>query len=171
MDTELSHDSLPTSTNPEELLSDDKASSPEEKAYYAKTDVESTQELEDSDDLVLADERDVATHVITIEDDPSANPWTFRSFFIGIGLSAFGGVLAEIYYFKPQTVLVSTMFLAIISYVVCSNSPSGSTKLRLIHSDRHTYGNSYTTERASSLPEPCSVQQERECVHRYQSGS
>jgi len=118
MDTELSHDSLPTSTNPEELLSDDKASSPEEKAYYAKTDVESTQELEDSDDLVLADERDVATHVITIEDDPSANPWTFRSFFIGIGLSAFGGVLAEIYYFKPQTVLVSTMFLAIISYVI-----------------------------------------------------
>ncbi|KLO16064.1 OPT oligopeptide transporter [Schizopora paradoxa] len=36
---------------------------------------------------------------------------------IGLGLSAFGGVLAEIYYFKPQTVLVSTMFLAIISYV------------------------------------------------------
>lgn len=33
-----------------------------------------------------------------------------------------GGVLtmheAEIYYFKPQTVLVSTMFLAIISYVL-----------------------------------------------------
>lgn len=27
-------------------------------------------------------------------------------------------VLAEIYYFKPQTVLVSTMFLAIISYVL-----------------------------------------------------
>ena len=26
--------------------------------------------------------------------------------------------VAEIYYFKPQTVLVSTMFLAIISYVL-----------------------------------------------------
>jgi hypothetical protein len=128
---ELSHDGLPT--NPEGALYDDKASSSpvNEKAYYTKTDVESTQEPEDGDDLVLADERDIATHVITIEDDPSANPWTFRSFFIGIGLSAFGGVLAEIYYFKPQTVLVSTMFLAIISYVVRSNSPSGSMKLRL----------------------------------------
>ena len=28
------------------------------------------------------------------------------------------GVTAEIYYFKPQTVLVSTMFLAIIAYVL-----------------------------------------------------
>ncbi|KAI0256212.1 OPT oligopeptide transporter [Lactifluus subvellereus] len=66
---------------------------------------------------VLRNERDIVTHIISVEDDPSLNPWTFRSFFIGIGLSAFGGVLAEIYYFKPQTVLVSTMFLAIISYV------------------------------------------------------
>jgi hypothetical protein len=136
MDTEkleLSRDGLPTSTNPEGVSSHDKASSlvDDEKAYYTKTDVESSHESEDSDDHVLADERDIATHVITIEDDPSANPWTFRSFFIGIGLSAFGGVLAEIYYFKPQTVLVSTMFLAIISYVVCSNSPSGSVKPRL----------------------------------------
>jgi OPT family small oligopeptide transporter len=55
---------------------------------------------------------------VSIHDDPSLNPWTIRAFVIGIGLSAFGGVLAEIYYFKPQTVLVSVMFLAIISYVL-----------------------------------------------------
>ncbi|KDR78980.1 hypothetical protein GALMADRAFT_224231 [Galerina marginata CBS 339.88] len=67
---------------------------------------------------VLENERDIATHVITLHDDPTLNPWTLRAFIIGIGLSAFGGVLAEIYYFKPQTVLVSTMFLAIISYVL-----------------------------------------------------
>jgi len=67
---------------------------------------------------VLHDERDIATHVVTVADDPSLNPWTIRAFIIGIGLSAFGGVLAEIYYFKPQTVLVSTMFLAIISYIL-----------------------------------------------------
>ncbi|KAF8071803.1 OPT oligopeptide transporter protein-domain-containing protein [Lyophyllum atratum] len=67
---------------------------------------------------VLESERDIATHVISVVDDPSSNPWTIRAFIIGIGLSAFGGVLAEIYYFKPQTVLVSTMFLAIISYVM-----------------------------------------------------
>ncbi|KAF7966571.1 hypothetical protein HWV62_37847 [Athelia sp. TMB] len=93
------------------------SSTDDEKAYY-KADVESTEASQDADDAVLADARDIATHVITVQDDPTANPWTFRSFFIGIGLSAFGGVLAEIYYFKPQTVLVSTMFLAIIAYVL-----------------------------------------------------
>ncbi|KAJ3903968.1 OPT oligopeptide transporter protein-domain-containing protein [Lentinula edodes] len=83
-------------------------------------DMESFSKGEDNGlgELVLEDARDITTHVITIEDDPSLNPWTFRAFFLGIGLSAFGGVLAEIYYFKPQTVLVSTMFLAIISYLL-----------------------------------------------------
>ncbi|KAJ7285153.1 OPT oligopeptide transporter [Mycena rebaudengoi] len=37
---------------------------------------------------------------------------------LSLGLSAFGGVLAEIYYFKPQTVFVSTMFLAIIAFIL-----------------------------------------------------
>ncbi|KZV70159.1 OPT superfamily oligopeptide transporter [Peniophora sp. CONT] len=67
---------------------------------------------------VLQDERDIATHVISVDDDPSLSPWTFRAFVLGIGLSAFGGVLAEIYYFKPQTVVVSTMFLGIVAYVL-----------------------------------------------------
>ncbi|KAF7973862.1 hypothetical protein HWV62_14070 [Athelia sp. TMB] len=112
---------IPTLSSPaaaESYPEEKAASSTDEKGYYAKADVESTEESQDADDAVLQDERDIATHVITIEDDPTANPWTFRSFFIGIGLSAFGGVLAEIYYFKPQTVLVSTMFLAIIAYVI-----------------------------------------------------
>jgi hypothetical protein len=37
---------------------------------------------------------------------------------LGIGLSTFGGLLATIYHFKPQTVPVSTVFLAVISYVL-----------------------------------------------------
>lgn len=37
---------------------------------------------------------------------------------LGIGLSTFGGSLATIYYFKPQTVSVSTVFLGVISYVL-----------------------------------------------------
>ena len=37
---------------------------------------------------------------------------------IGISLSTFGGLLATIYHFKPQTVPVSTVFLAVISYVL-----------------------------------------------------
>ncbi|KIK55154.1 hypothetical protein GYMLUDRAFT_76698 [Collybiopsis luxurians FD-317 M1] len=81
-------------------------------------DIESIPEEKGTTELILDDARDITTHVITVEDDPTLNPWTFRAFFLGIGLSAFGGVLAEIYYFKPQTVLVSTMFLAIISYVL-----------------------------------------------------
>jgi OPT oligopeptide transporter protein len=36
----------------------------------------------------------------------------------GIGLATFGGVLATIYQFKPQTVQVSSVFLAVISYVL-----------------------------------------------------
>ncbi|EJU00895.1 oligopeptide transporter [Dacryopinax primogenitus] len=63
-------------------------------------------------------DKELITQVISTEDDPSLNPWTFRMWFVGLGLSVFGGVLAEIYYFKPQTVLVSVMFLAIISYVL-----------------------------------------------------
>ncbi|KAF8552269.1 OPT superfamily oligopeptide transporter [Imleria badia] len=68
--------------------------------------------------VVLNSERGLITHVISVDDDPSLNPWTFRAFFLGLGLSAFGGSLAEIYYFKPQTVWVSLMFLAIVSYIL-----------------------------------------------------
>ncbi|KAF9000667.1 OPT oligopeptide transporter protein-domain-containing protein [Cyathus striatus] len=89
----------------------------DEKQDYKHADVESVSEA-DSQFGVLQDEREIVTSVISVADDPSLNPWTVRAFVIGIGLSAFGGVLAEIYYFKPQTVLVSTMFLAIISYIL-----------------------------------------------------
>lgn len=36
--------------------------------------------------------------------------------FLGIGFGAFGAVLAQIYYFKPQTITVSQNFLLIITY-------------------------------------------------------
>ncbi|KAJ7455304.1 OPT oligopeptide transporter protein-domain-containing protein [Mycena galericulata] len=81
-------------------------------------DIETANEPSTEEFAVLEDERDIATHVITIADDETLNPWTFRALILGLGLSAFGGVLAEIYYFKPQTVLVSTMFLAIIAFVL-----------------------------------------------------
>jgi hypothetical protein len=66
-----------------------------EKVAHSKTDVESTAE---TDAAVLRNERDIVTHVVSIHDDPSLNPWTFRSFFIGIGLSAFGGILGGCYF-------------------------------------------------------------------------
>ncbi|KAG1725474.1 OPT oligopeptide transporter protein-domain-containing protein [Suillus paluster] len=94
-------------------------SATDEKSYFVKGDVESsTQEAETDENVVLQNEREIATHVISVDDDPSLNPWTLRAFFIGLGLSAFGGSLAQIYYFKPQTILVSSMFLAILSYII-----------------------------------------------------
>ncbi|KAG2111688.1 OPT oligopeptide transporter protein-domain-containing protein [Suillus discolor] len=101
-------------------LNDEKSMDVKEKSksYCVNGDIE-TSTGEDTDDIaVLQNERDIATHVISVDDDPSLNPWTFRAFFIGLGLSAFGGSLAQIYYFKPQTVSVSLMFLGIISYVI-----------------------------------------------------
>jgi len=62
----------------------------------AVKDVDIVDADESSSFGVLEDERDIATHVITVTDDPTLNPWTVRSFVIGIGLSAFGGVLGEL---------------------------------------------------------------------------
>jgi hypothetical protein len=36
----------------------------------------------------------------------------------GIGLSAFGAVLQELFYFKPQVIYVSVMFLTVLSYAI-----------------------------------------------------
>ncbi|KAG1742849.1 OPT oligopeptide transporter protein-domain-containing protein [Suillus lakei] len=102
----------------ERAVPSEKAPSTSEKSFDGKGDLETATVDTDSEEGILSNERDIATHVISVDDDPSLNPWTFRAFFIGLGLSAFGGVLAEIYYFKPQTVLVSLMFLAVISYVL-----------------------------------------------------
>ena len=49
----------------------------------------------DIDFGVLDSERDIATNIITVHDDPSLNPWTLRAFVLGFGLSAFGGVLGK----------------------------------------------------------------------------
>jgi hypothetical protein len=34
---------------------------------------------------------DLVTEILAVEDDPSMNPWTFRLWFIGIGMSVFAG--------------------------------------------------------------------------------
>ena len=48
---------------------------------------------------VLDSERDIATNIISVHDDPNLNPWTLRAFVIGFGLSAFGGVLGKSFAF------------------------------------------------------------------------
>ncbi|KAF8578774.1 OPT superfamily oligopeptide transporter [Ramaria rubella] len=66
---------------------------------------------------VIRKAEDVATAVITTDDDPTLPVWTFRTVFLGIGLSAFGAVLGTIYTFKPQNATVSQLFVLIIAYV------------------------------------------------------
>jgi hypothetical protein len=53
----------------------------------------------DSSFGVLDSERDIATNIISIHDDPNLNPWTLRAFVIGFGLSTFGGVLGKSFAF------------------------------------------------------------------------
>ncbi|KAB5572484.1 OPT oligopeptide transporter protein-domain-containing protein [Coniochaeta sp. 2T2.1] len=66
---------------------------------------------------VVANMEDIALKALHTDDDPTLSPWTFRMFFLGFGLSAFGSALATIFFFKPQSVSVSIIFLTVISYV------------------------------------------------------
>ncbi|KAK3332397.1 OPT superfamily oligopeptide transporter [Cercophora scortea] len=58
----------------------------------------------------------LVTKTLDITDNPSQSPYTFRAFIIGLGLSSFGAVIAEIFYFKPQTVGVQPIFLIIAAF-------------------------------------------------------
>ena len=93
-------------------------------------------ELEKSEGLVVETAADLSTKIVTVEDDPNERAVTFRVFFLGTGLSVFGSVLAEIFYFKvsfknprllcklradlfqPQTIFVSVVFLTVIAYIL-----------------------------------------------------
>ena len=66
----------------------------DEKDAFKQAEVDSAHDS-DSDFAVLSTERDIATHIVSVHDDPTLNPWTIRAFVIGLGLSAFGGVLGK----------------------------------------------------------------------------
>ena len=89
-------DRYPAAVSGVPSISDEKSLEKDEKSYYANLkDIEATSNLptDDASDVVLHTEREIATRVISVDDDPSLNPWTFRAFFLGLGLSAFGGTL------------------------------------------------------------------------------
>lgn len=84
----------PITEGAEDLKHDDGPPVVDEKESYTKGDIESVTDEAGSDDSeVLRDARDLVTHVISLDDDSSLSPWTFRVFVIGLGLSTFGGVL------------------------------------------------------------------------------
>lgn len=75
---------------------DKKSFDVKEKSYCVKGDIETSTEEDDTNEIVvLQNEREIATHVISVDDDPSLSPWTFRVAFISLGLSAFGGSLGK----------------------------------------------------------------------------
>ncbi|KAF9047508.1 OPT oligopeptide transporter protein-domain-containing protein [Panaeolus papilionaceus] len=70
------------------------------------------------DEAALKKAEGVALQVISAEDHPHLPAVTFRTVFLGIGLSVFSAVLATIYTFKPQNASVSQLFCLIIAYVL-----------------------------------------------------
>jgi OPT family oligopeptide transporter len=96
-------------------------------AYAEKVSTESGVNEDDSideaigditDDIVLDSALQLVTKTLDVTDDPNLSPYTFRAFFLGMGLACFGAVIAEIFYFKPQTILVNAIFLEIIAFVL-----------------------------------------------------
>lgn len=72
---------------------------PSEKSFddSGRGDIEkATVDAASGENFILSNERDIATHIISVDDDSTLNPWTFRAMFIGLGLSTFGGVLGEL---------------------------------------------------------------------------
>ncbi|GAA5965378.1 hypothetical protein JCM8115_002013 [Rhodotorula mucilaginosa] len=61
---------------------------------------------------------DIATRCISLEDDPLMPVHTFRMYFLGLGLTCFAAVLGQIFYFRPQTVYVSQLFLQVIAFIL-----------------------------------------------------
>lgn len=105
----------PASHVDEKAVIDEKAAAVDEKAVGS--DLESGS-ISSSHEEVIRDAKGLVTKIISLDDDPTLPVLTFRFWFLGLGLSIFGAVLGQIYYFKPQTLLVSTLFLEVISYIM-----------------------------------------------------
>ncbi|SGY63559.1 BQ5605_C007g04806 [Microbotryum silenes-dioicae] len=61
---------------------------------------------------------DISTRCISLEDDPTIPVHTIRMWFIGLGLTCFAAVLGQIFYFRPQTVFVSQLFIQVIAFIM-----------------------------------------------------
>jgi len=72
----------------------------------------------DGKERPIENPEDYALRLISLEDDPELPIWTFRMLFLSLGLSCFAAVLSQIFYFRPQTIYVSQLFLQIIGYLM-----------------------------------------------------
>ncbi|KAI0692131.1 OPT oligopeptide transporter [Cerioporus squamosus] len=63
-------------------------------------------------------EQDYALRLVSLDDDPSLPVNTARTWFLSLGLSCFAAVLGQLFYFRPQTVQVSGLFLQVFAYIL-----------------------------------------------------
>ncbi|KAJ6452376.1 OPT oligopeptide transporter [Mycena vitilis] len=72
----------------------------------------------DGTERPIETDADYATRLISLDDDPTLRVFTFRMWFLGLGLSCFSAVLGQIFYFRPQTIYVSQLFIQILGFVL-----------------------------------------------------
>lgn len=72
----------------------------------------------DGKERPIETDMDYAVRLISLEDDPSMPIFTFRMWVLALGFSCFGAVLGQIFYFRPQTISVSQLFLQIFAYII-----------------------------------------------------
>ncbi|KAF7351814.1 OPT oligopeptide transporter [Mycena venus] len=73
---------------------------------------------EDGHERPIETDADYATRLISLDDDPTLRVFTFRMWFLGLGLSCFSAVLGQIFYFRPQTIYVSQLFIQILGFIL-----------------------------------------------------
>ncbi|KAL1711071.1 OPT oligopeptide transporter protein-domain-containing protein [Schizophyllum commune] len=95
-------------------------SSDEDLARYGDVyeDVRQIDLGDDGKERAVETDFDWAVRLCSLEDDPTQPVWTFRLWFISIGLSCFGAVLSQIFAFRPQTIYVSQLFLQTFGFVL-----------------------------------------------------
>ncbi|KAI0797406.1 OPT oligopeptide transporter [Irpex lacteus] len=73
---------------------------------------------QDGKERPIETDMDYAVRLISLEDDPDLPIFTLRMLFLAVGLSCFGAVLGQIFYFRPQTITVSQLFLQIFAFIL-----------------------------------------------------
>ncbi|BGP19367.1 hypothetical protein JCM10213v2_007456 [Rhodosporidiobolus nylandii] len=122
----LSYSNAPTASKISKDL--ERTPTDEKEIYMADSKVDDgvgfMDRVDDSNLLANGKERpietaeDIATRCISLEDDPTLPIQTFRMYFLGLGLTCFAAVLGQIFYFRPQTVYVSQLFLQVIAFIL-----------------------------------------------------
>ncbi|KAE9400851.1 OPT oligopeptide transporter [Gymnopus androsaceus JB14] len=116
VDTPSSNEKLGDLDTPVESMSGDDASEQIRLKEVEELEARLAAGTADDQEYLVQDAHDIAIKVLSTRDDYELPVVTFRMLFLGLGFSAFGSVLAQLYYFKPQTLTVSQGFLLIMLY-------------------------------------------------------